>query len=64
MKYSVLVRVINEFSIVVSAKDPDLAEEKASEAYDKLSIIKLDSKIGKFEHLAEEIEFYVEEIDE
>ena len=62
MKFTVTVRVTNEFTIELSAKDEYTAIQKAQESWEKLLVISLDyQNMGKFEHDNEDIEFEAEE---
>lgn len=62
MKYTVTVRVINEFSIEISSIDEESACDKAQVSWEKISPIEINhQKTGNFEHQEENIEFEAEE---
>lgn len=62
MKYLVTIRVTNEFTMEVSAKDEEAAEEKASKEWDKISPLTINhSNLGKFEHADEAFDIEIEE---
>ena len=62
MKYLVTVKMTSAFCLEVSAKDEDAAREKAEAAWEKVSLPQIEgNKLGKFEHVEEDIEFDVEE---
>lgn len=68
MKYLVTVRLIHEFTLQVSAKDEEAAEEKAAAAWEKVSRYPIDhlldekSLLEKFEYGGGDTEFEVEEV--
>ena len=63
MKFTVTLRVTNEFTIELSAKNEEFAEEKAQKMWHKMDILLIDTeKMGNFQHENEEIEFEVDEL--
>ena len=65
MKYLVTIRVVNEFTMQVSAKDEEVAEEKAIKEWEKAcpnGFFEIDhSRLGKLEHTDESFDIEVEE---
>lgn len=63
MKYLVTVVRTDRFTIEVSAKDSDMAIEKATNSWNKLKPSEYDhADLGKFEYQEEEIEFEADEL--